>query len=106
MFVDRIIGVFRLDPDTFEEIEHDPDALLQAAIVVTAVALLGAFGSAVGAAFGDEGVIGAFFGSLIWSYIGWFVWSFVTFFVGTSLFNGQATIEEMLRVTSGLAATA
>lgn len=36
--------------------------------------------------------------SLIWAFIGWALWSWVTWFVGTKLFNGQATVEEMLRV--------
>jgi hypothetical protein len=42
----RIMGVFMLNADTFEEIEHDQSATGQAAIVVTIVALLSAIGAA------------------------------------------------------------
>jgi hypothetical protein len=98
MLVDRILGVFKLDVNTFEEVEHDPNATVQAAMVVGIVALLSAFGSAFSAALGDGSVIGSFFGSLVWAFIGWFLWSAVTYFVGTSLFRGTATLDEMLRV--------
>lgn len=98
MFLERVIGVFRLDVNNFEEIEHDPNATVQAAMVVAAVAFLSAVGSALGAIFGDGSVIGSFFSSLIWSFAGWFLWSVITYYVGTSLFKGQATVDEMLRV--------
>jgi hypothetical protein len=98
MLVERIIGVFKLDVNTFEEVEHDPNATVQAAIIVGIVAVLSAFGSAIGAAIGDDSVLGSFFGSLFWAFIGWLLWSAVTYFVGTSMFRGQATLDEMLRV--------
>jgi hypothetical protein len=98
MLVDRVIGVFRLDVNTFEEIEHDPDATMQAAIIVAIVALLSAIGSAFGAIFGDQSVFGSFLSSLGWTFVGWFLWSAVTYYVGTSVFNGTATLDEMLRV--------
>ena len=98
MFLERIIGVFKLDVNTFEEIEHDPNATVQAAIVVAIVALLGAIGAAIGAVLGDGSVIGGAIGALVWAFVGWGIWSVVTYFVGTALFKGEATIEEMLRV--------
>ena len=39
-FTERILGVFRLSGDTFEDIEADKGATSQAAIVVFVVALL------------------------------------------------------------------
>jgi hypothetical protein len=98
MFLERVIGVFKLDVETFEEIEHDPGATIQAAIIVAVVAFLGAIGSAIGAAIGDGSVVSSFFSSMVWDFIGWFLASAVIYFVGTSLFNGKATIDEMLRV--------
>jgi hypothetical protein len=98
MLVERIIGVFRLDPQTFEEIEHDQEATIQAVIIVAAVALLGAVGGGIGAVLRDGSFVGSFFGSLVWAFIGWGLWSAVTYFVGTSMFQGKATLDEMLRV--------
>lgn len=40
----------------------------------------------------------AFLAALFSAFIGWLVWSAVTYFVGTTLFKGEATLGEMLRV--------
>jgi hypothetical protein len=98
MLLDRVIGVFKLDIDTFEEIEHDPEATMQAVMIVGVVAIISAIGSVIGAVIGDSSIFGSFFSSLVWTFVGWFLWSAVTYFVGTSMFNGKATLDEMLRV--------
>ncbi len=95
---DRIIGVFKLDANTFEDIEHDPGALSQAAIVVAIVALLGALGSGLGASFLGGTFLGNFVSTLVWAVLAWFVWALVTYFVGTTFFGGTADVGEMLRV--------
>lgn len=89
-FVQRMIGAARLDIATFEEVEHDLDATLQAAGVVTIVALCAAVG---GTSQGEGGIIGRPLASLL----GWLVWSGVTYLIGTRLFRGEATWGEMLR---------
>lgn len=94
----RVIGVFKLDVDTFEEIEHDPNATSQAAIVVAVVALLGAIGSGVAATFAEQSFLSNFLSTLIWTFVGWVLWSAVTYLVGTAAFGGEATMGEMLRV--------
>lgn len=96
--LDRVIGVFKLDAATFEEIEHDNTATSQAAMVVLIVALVSAIGSGISATIGDASFFSSFVGSLLATFLGWLVWSAVTYFVGTSLFKGQATLDEMLRV--------
>jgi len=94
----RIIGVFKLDVKTFEDIEHDETATGQAAIVVALVALLAGVGSGLGAQIGEGSFLKSFLFTLIWAFVGWFLWSAVSYFVGTRLFGGQATLNEMLRV--------
>lgn len=96
--LDRVMGVFKLDSNTFEEIEADTGATGQAAMVVVVVALVGALGSGILAAVQDTGFFGSFISSLIGTLLGWVIWSAVTYFVGTSLFGGQADMGEMLRV--------
>ena len=98
MFWDRVMGVFRLNPMVFEEIEHDENATSQAAIVVLIVALVSGAGSALSAALTGAGSFQGFISALAWSFIGWLIWSAVSYFVGTSLFGGKATFGEMLRV--------
>jgi len=89
-FTERMIGAAMLNPDTYEEVEHDTTATGQAAGVVALVALAGAIGGFNEAGYG---VIGG----VIWSFVGWFIWSAVTLFIGTKVFNGTADMGEMLR---------
>jgi hypothetical protein len=98
MLIDRVIGVFKLDVNTFEEIEADQSATSQAAIVVLVVALISALGAGFGASFSDGSFFGAFFSMLISALGGWIIWSVVTYFVGTTFFGGTADLGEMLRV--------
>lgn len=96
--INRIVGVLKLDVATYEEIEADETATSQAAIVVAVVAIVsgivgGAFSMAMGGSF-----IGTLISNVLGAFIGWLLWSAVTYFVGTSLFGGQATLSEMLRV--------
>ena len=94
----RIMGVFKLDVNTFEEVEHDETATSQAALVVALVALLGGLGSGLGASYSGGNFWTSFISTLIWAFVGWFLWAGVSYLVGTSLFGGQATLGEMLRV--------
>lgn len=92
--VERIMRVLRLDAPVFTEIAKDPAATTQAGIIVVAVSLLSGIGS---------GIRGHFFSSLIWELIAgvvlsWLLWAVITYFIGTSLFGGKSTVEEMLRV--------
>ena len=98
MFFNRVIGVLKLDVDTYEEIEADETATTQAAIVVAIVAIIGGLlGGATTIIFGGS-FIGSFLQQLLTAFIGWLIWSYVTYFVGTSFFNGKSTPGEMLRV--------
>lgn len=94
----RILGVLKLDANTYEEIEADESATTQAAIVVAVVAILsGLINGAISAAAGGN-FITTLLSQIITAFIGWLVWSGVTYFVGTALFGGKATMGEMLRV--------
>ncbi len=105
--LDRIIRVFKLDREVFAEVEHDASATSQAAIIIAIVAALSVVGSILqmlvsairggGArAFGAAllGIVVTF----VMAFVSWAIWSFVTYIVGTQLFKGEATFQEMLRV--------
>ncbi len=101
MLVNRIIGVFKLDRQTFAEIEHDQSALTEAAIVVALVAFLSAIGTLLGTFVGDTGGginLVSIIVTFIMAFVSWIVWSAITYFVGTSLFGGEADLPEMMRV--------
>jgi hypothetical protein len=99
--VERMIGAARLDVATYEEVEHDENATLQAFIVVILVAIA----SGVGLLFVD-GVSGLI-GGLVRAILSWVIFAAVAYFVGTKLIPGQETrssVDEILR-TTGFAQT-
>lgn len=99
---DRMMRVIKLDQSVYAEVEVDPNATSEAAIVVAIVAILSAIGSGVGALMGPQGgavaLIAAFISAVLAAFLGWLVWAAVTYFIGTNLFEGEATMGEMLRV--------
>ena len=92
--VDRIMRVIKLDFPVFKDIESDPNATTEAAIIVVVTTLLSAFGSALWS--------GRFFSEFIREVfngiVGWVAVAGVAYFVAKSLFNGKGTLEGMLRV--------
>ena len=87
---ERMIGAAMLDVSVYEEVEHDRTATGQAAMVVAIVALCAAFGAA---GHGGRGIVGA----VLSAFVSWALWSGVTYLVGTRLFGGTATWDELLR---------
>ncbi len=98
MFLQRVMGIFRFNVATFEEIEHDARSMSQAALVVLLVALFSGIGDSVLASFNGTPFWQAFVTVFIWTFLGWFVWSLITYLVGTLLFKGKANLAEMMRV--------
>ena len=93
--LERVIRVIKLDKTLFAEVEHDESLTSEAFIIVVAVSLLAALGTAIGS--------GRFFGVFIWNVLSgvilsWGLWSFITLWVGTNIFDGEADLGEMLRV--------
>ncbi|SRR5512138_822291 len=84
----RVIGAAKLDINTYEEVEADEGATMQAAGVV----LLAALAQAVGAS-GSGNAIGAAIGGLV----GWAIWAGLTYMIGAYVFKGTATWGELLR---------
>jgi hypothetical protein len=78
---------------TYEEVEHDTDATLQAAGVVVLAAVVQGLVSPGGVI---SGVVGAL--------LGWLAYAGLTYIIGTRIFEGTATWGELLR-TLGFAYT-
>ncbi len=92
----RMKGAALLDIPTYEEVEADRTATLQAALVVGLVAVATAIAQA------RSGVSGAVAG-LVSTYLAWALWCGITYLIGTWL-GGTATWGELLR-TLGFAQT-
>jgi Yip1-like protein len=94
-FAARVRGVLLLDVKTFEEIEADTTANLQAFIVVVSASI--AAGLSAGVRLGVIGLLRETFGALI----GWVMWAAVTWVVGSKLLPEPQTrtdMGELLRV--------
>ena len=91
--IDRMIRAARLEPQVYEEVEHDQSATGQAMLVV----VLGAIAGGIGALSG--GIAGLVVG-VIASLVGWAVYAFIAYWVGTNIFKGpqtEATWGQLLR---------
>ncbi len=98
--IDRMIRAARLDPQLYEEVEHDQSATGQALLVVVLGVLAGGIGALSG---GIEGLI---FG-IIAALASWAVYAFIAYWVGTNIFKGphtEATWGQLLR-TLGFASS-
>jgi hypothetical protein len=92
-FVDRVIGAIRLDPATYEEVEHDTDATWQAAVVVAVAAIFSGVGSSGGR---TRDLVGGVVAAVIF----WAIFALFAYLVGAYLLKGpqtSATFGEVLR---------
>lgn len=99
--IDRMLGAAKLDVPTFEAIERDEDATIQAFVVVVLVAIA----SGLGLLFVDG--ISGFFGGIARAIFSWIIFAMIAYFVGTKLIPGEQTrtsVDELMR-TTGFAQT-
>lgn len=94
----RMLGAARLDVDTYEDVEKDKSATLQAMIVVILVAI----SAGVGGLLSDEGdlVRGLAFGA-IRGVLSWAVWALVAWIVGTTLLKTHETEADWGQLARG-----
>jgi Yip1-like protein len=94
-FAARVKGVLILDVRTFEEIEADKNANMQALVVVVAASVAAGLGASV--RLGIGGLLRETLGALI----GWVMWAAVTWVIGSKIFPEPQTrtdMGELLRV--------
>lgn len=124
--IKRLIGVFALRPQVFENIGQDPAATWQAALIVGIVGFISAVSAAISAAiwgvafrasnFGLgvidgaiadigfrlpvlNGPIPAFLSTFVGAYVSWLLWALVTWLIGEYIFQGDAGFAELARIT-------
>jgi len=93
--LDRIVRAIRLDWTVFRDIAQDPNALKEAAIIAVIASFLSALGQG---AVSDNFFAGFFINWATEIVVLWLGWAVLTYFVGATLFKGESTIPEMLRV--------
>ena len=94
----RMLGAASLNPDTFEDVEHDSGATWQAVLVVLIVSIAGAVG---GVLAGDGEILkGVAFGA-VRGVVSWAVWAGVAMLVGTTILKTPATHADWGQVARG-----
>tara|TARA_B100000965_G_C19446198_1_gene693152 strand:- start:209 stop:724 length:516 start_codon:yes stop_codon:yes gene_type:complete len=83
-FLNRIYRAIKIDPELYEEVEHDKSATIQAALVV----VLSSLAAGVGAI--HLGASNFLFGPFI-SLASWYFWAFLIYIVGTKMFPDKQT---------------
>ena len=100
-FINRMIRAAKLEPNLYEEVEADKNALRQAmAVVVLANVAAGVV------LISKSGISGLIFGTVL-GLVGWVIWAFLIFIIGTKLLPQAQTksdIGELLR-TIGFASS-
>lgn len=94
-FTERMIGAAKLDPNTYEEVEHDSGAMGQAVGVILLASVAAGIGSIGYMDFTTALVLGS-----IAALLGWVVWAFLTWVIGTKLLpeaNTEADMGQLLR---------
>lgn len=86
--VDRAIRASRLEQAAYEEVEADPAATTQAAIVIVIGAVAAGLATGLGT---PESLLGGLIGGIISGLLGWAVYAYVAFLVGTKLLAGAET---------------
>lgn len=90
-FGDRLIGAIKLDASVYEEIEHDPSSMGQAAGVVVLAAVATTIGSASGV--GGSSLVGGVVGGLL----GWVASTAVVWLIGVRIMKHTSDYAELLR---------
>ncbi len=102
-FLQRVLGATMLDRRTYEGVEADRHATLQALAVVLLASVAGGIGALGIRQMGSANVVVGAIGAMV----GWVAWATLTYVIGTRLLPGpqtQADVGELLRTTGFAAA--
>ena len=87
--IGRMVGAARLNAQTYEEVEHDSGATIQALLVIILVSIASFVGQLLA---GEEmNVVAALLNGIAWGIIGWALWALFTWLVGATLLKTEQT---------------
>ena len=94
----RMLGAARLSVDTFEDVERDSSATIQALIVVIIVALASGIGELLS---GDANILRALIFGVIRGILSWAIWALIAMFVGTKILKTDQTEADWGQLARG-----
>ena len=95
---ERIVGAALLKVDTFEDVEHDRSATLQAALVVVLVSIAGGVGALLTA---ESSLLDVLVFGVIWGVASWALWAAVTWVIGTTILKTAETHADWGQMARG-----
>ena len=95
---ERMLGAATLNPDTFEDVEHDRGATIQAALIVIIVSIASVVG---GFLAGDGDILRGLIFGVVRGVVSWAVWAGVAMLVGTTILKTPATHADWGQVSRG-----
>ncbi len=95
---ERMVGAALLKVDTFEDVEHDRSATLQAALVVVLSAISGGVGSLISS---QTSVVDALLFGILGGVLSWAVWALVTWVIGTTILKTAETQADWGQMARG-----
>ena len=87
--IGRMLGAARLSSDTYEEVERDRGATLQALVIVVLVSIAGLVGTLLGG--GEITVVEAVIFGIIGGIVSWALWALGTWIVGSTILKTEHT---------------
>ena len=94
----RMLGAARLSSDTFEDVERDSGATIQALLVVIIVAIV----TGIGGILNDEiELLDGLLIGVIRGLITWVVWALLTLLVGTTILKSEGTEADWGQIARG-----
>jgi hypothetical protein len=90
-FGERLLGALKLDAAVYDEVEHDPAAMGQAAGVIA----LGALAEGLGAL--SVGGAGGLLGGIVSAFLGWLLSAAIIWLIGVKVMDHTSDYPELLR---------
>ncbi len=86
--IGRMLGAARLSSDTYEEVERDSSATIQALLVVVIVAIANAIGGSLSE---DSNLLSGLLFGVIRGVVFWAVWALLVLLIGTTILKSSST---------------
>ena len=96
--IGRMLGAARLSSDTFEDVERDSGATVQALLVVVIVAIANGVG---GILSGDSTLLDGLLFGVIRGIVVWVVWALAALLIGTTILKSESTEADWGQLARG-----
>ena len=97
--IGRMLGAARLNAQTYEDVEHDSGATIQALLVVILVSIASVVGQIIGAS--DDGILWAIVIGIIRGIISWALWALFTWMIGSTILKTEQTEADWGQLARG-----